>query len=35
MALLMEGVRGAIRSGSLAEYSKRLLAGEGPYGLVA
>jgi hypothetical protein len=28
-------VRGAIRSGSLAEYSKRLFAGEGPYGLVA
>ncbi|MEA2484778.1 MAG: queuine tRNA-ribosyltransferase, partial [Thermoleophilaceae bacterium] len=35
MALLMEGVRGAIRSGSLAEHSERLLAGEGPYGLVA
>jgi queuine tRNA-ribosyltransferase len=31
MALLMEGVRGAIRAGSLAAYARRVLAGHGPY----
>jgi queuine tRNA-ribosyltransferase len=30
MALLMDGVRAAIRSGSLDEYSRGVLAGEGP-----
>jgi queuine tRNA-ribosyltransferase len=35
MALLMEGVRDAIRSGSLAEYSSRVLAGDGPYAKAA
>jgi queuine tRNA-ribosyltransferase len=31
MALLMEGARAAIRSGSFAEYTRRVLAGEAPY----
>ena len=31
MALLMDGVRAAIRSGSLEQYSRRVLAGEEPY----
>jgi queuine tRNA-ribosyltransferase len=31
MALLMDGVRDAIRSGTLEAYSARVLAGEGPY----
>ncbi|MEA2440427.1 MAG: queuine tRNA-ribosyltransferase [Thermoleophilaceae bacterium] len=33
MALLMEGVRAAIRAGALDDYSRRVLAGEGPYRL--
>jgi queuine tRNA-ribosyltransferase len=32
MALLMEGARDAIRSGSFDDYSRRVLAGDGPYG---
>jgi queuine tRNA-ribosyltransferase len=35
MALLMDGVRGAIRSGTLDDYSARVLAGDGPYGVPA
>jgi hypothetical protein len=35
MALLMDGVRAAIRSGTLAGYSARVLAGDGPYGAAA
>jgi queuine tRNA-ribosyltransferase len=31
MALLMDGVRGAILAGSLEDYSRRVLAGHGPY----
>jgi queuine tRNA-ribosyltransferase len=31
MALLMEGLREAIKSGTLADYSLRVLAGEAPY----
>jgi queuine tRNA-ribosyltransferase len=31
MALLMDGVRAAIRSGTLDAYSERVMAGEGPY----
>jgi queuine tRNA-ribosyltransferase len=31
MALLMDGVRQAIRDGSLGDYSRRVLAGEGPF----
>jgi queuine tRNA-ribosyltransferase len=32
MALLMEGIRAAIREGRLEDYSRRMLAGDGPYG---
>jgi queuine tRNA-ribosyltransferase len=32
MAQLMDGVRAAIRSGTLDSYSARVLAGDGPYG---
>jgi queuine tRNA-ribosyltransferase len=32
MALLMDGVRGAIRAGTFADYSRRVLDGDGPYG---
>jgi queuine tRNA-ribosyltransferase len=31
MALLMDGVREAIRAGSFEDYSRRVLAGDGPY----
>jgi queuine tRNA-ribosyltransferase len=31
MALLMDGVRGAIRAGRLERYSQQVLAGKGPY----
>jgi queuine tRNA-ribosyltransferase len=31
MALLMDGVRAAIRAGSFEDYSRLVLAGEGPY----
>src|SRR3954463_11841354 len=31
MALLMDGIRAAIRSRTLDDYSQRVLAGEGPY----
>jgi queuine tRNA-ribosyltransferase len=31
MTLLMAGIRSAIRSGDLASYTTRILAGEGPY----
>ena len=32
MALLMDGVRAAIRAGRLEQYSRQVLAGDGPYG---
>ena len=32
MALLMDGLRAAIRAGRLEEYSRQVLAGDGPYG---
>ena len=35
MALLMDGIRAAIREGRLAQYSERVLAGDGPYGPAA
>ena len=31
MALLMEGVRAAIREGSLGDYAQRVLGGEAPW----
>jgi hypothetical protein len=31
----MDGVRAAIRAGSLDDYSRAVLAGEGPYAAVA
>jgi queuine tRNA-ribosyltransferase len=35
MAVLMEGVRAAIREARLDDYSRRVLGGESPYGLTA
>jgi queuine tRNA-ribosyltransferase len=35
MALLMEGVRAAIKSGTLSDYTGRVLAGDGPYDQLA
>jgi queuine tRNA-ribosyltransferase len=35
MALLMDGVRSAIRAGRLEQYSRQVLAGKGPYGATA
>jgi queuine tRNA-ribosyltransferase len=32
MALLMDGIRAAIRAATLREYTRRVLAGDGPYG---
>ncbi|MEA2457340.1 MAG: queuine tRNA-ribosyltransferase, partial [Thermoleophilaceae bacterium] len=35
MAVLMDGIREAIRAGRLEDYSRGILAGEGPYGTAA
>ena len=32
VALLMDGIRSAIREGRLEDYSRGVLAGDGPYG---